>query len=80
VVSRAAQQQRTQEMAVQRARQNSLRSCLMNRGYSEIKLTPEQREHLATLPEGSDARREYLHKLGSDPAVIKAGRIEQPAS
>jgi hypothetical protein len=52
----------------------------MNRGYSEIKLTPEQREHLATLPEGSDARREYLHKLGSDPAVIKAGRIEQPAS
>jgi hypothetical protein len=76
VVSRAAQQQRNQEMAAQRARQETLRSCLVNRGYTEIRLTPEQRAHLATLPEGSDARREYLHKLSSDPAVIKAGRLD----
>jgi hypothetical protein len=78
MVSRAAQQQRNQEMAEQRARTELLRSCLVNHGYTEIRLTAEQRAHLATLPEGSDERREYLHKIGSDPAIIKAGRVEQP--
>jgi hypothetical protein len=75
MVSRAAQQQRSQELAAQRARNDMLRSCLVNRGYTEFRLTPEQRQHLSTLPEGSDARREYLHKLGSDPSVIKAGAV-----
>jgi hypothetical protein len=75
VVSRAAQQQRTQELAAQRARTDALKSCLVRRGYTEIRLTAEQRAQLAKLPEGSDERREYLHKIGSDPENIKAGRI-----
>jgi hypothetical protein len=78
VVSRAAQQQRNQEMAEQRARTETLKSCLVNHGYTEIRLTPEQRAKLSTLKEGSDERREYLHKISSDPANIQAGRIEQP--
>jgi hypothetical protein len=75
LVSRAAQQQRTQEMAEQKQRTEALKSCLVKRGYTEFRLTPEQRQHLATLKEGSDERREYLHKLASDPAVIKSGAI-----
>ena len=43
----------------------------MERGYTEFALTPEQRAHLATLPQGSDERREYLYKLGTDPEVLK---------
>lgn len=74
-VSRAAQQQRTQELAAQRAKVQALHSCLSNRGYTEFRLTPEQRQHLATLPEGSDERRAFLHKLGSDPEVLKANRV-----
>jgi hypothetical protein len=75
MVSRAAQQHRSQEMALQRARSDALHSCLSNRGYVEYRLTPEQRKHLATLPEGSQERREYLHKLGSDPEVLKSNRV-----
>ena len=76
MVQRAATQQRSREMAVQRARGMTLKTCLVERGYQEFALTPEQRQHLATLPPGSDERREYLYKLGTDPAVLKA----QPAA
>jgi len=62
-------------MALQRARSDALRSCLVNRGYVEFRLTPEQRKQLAALPEGSDERRQFLHKLGSDPEVLKANRV-----
>jgi hypothetical protein len=69
-VNRAAMQQRTQELAAQRARSDKLKSCLAGRGYTEFSLTAEQRAALAKLPEGSDARREYLYKLGTDPDVL----------
>lgn len=69
-VNRAVTQQRTQEMAAQRARNDALKSCLVNRGYSEFALTAEQRAELNKLPQGSDARREYLYKLGTDPEVL----------
>jgi len=72
VVSRAATQQRTQEMAAQRARSEALSSCLTERGYTEFKLTAEQRAHLATLKEGSNEYHQYLYQLGADPAVVKA--------
>jgi hypothetical protein len=73
-VQRAAMQQRTQEMALQRARSDALRMCLVERGYTEFQLTSEQRAQLAKLPQGSDERREYLYKLGTDPQVLsKAG-------
>jgi hypothetical protein len=69
-VNRAVMQQRNQEMADQRARADALKSCLVNRGYSEFALTPEQRAQLDKLPQGSDARRDYLYKLGTDPEVL----------
>jgi hypothetical protein len=69
-VNRAAMQQRTQEMAEQRARTDALRSCLTGRGYTEFELTAEQRAELAKLPQGSDERREYLYKLGTDAEVL----------
>src|SRR5690349_676602 len=72
MVQRAATQQRTQEMAKQRARQLTLSNCLTERGYTEIKLTPAQRAELGTLQHGSKEYHEYLYKLGADPEVIKA--------
>ena len=69
-VNRAAMQQRTQEMSEQRARNDALKSCLVNRGYTEFELTAEQRAQLAKLPMGSDERREYLYKLGTDADVL----------
>jgi hypothetical protein len=57
-------------MAAQRARSDALKSCLVSRGYSEFALTAEQRAALDKLPQGSDARRDYLYKLGTDPEVL----------
>lgn len=78
-VNRAAMQQRTQEMAEQRARNDALKSCLSNRGYTEFALTSEQRAQLAKLKQGSDERREYLYKLGTDPGVLQNQAVTQPA-
>lgn len=79
-VNRAAMQQRTQEMAEQRARNDALKTCLVNRGYTEFELTPEQRAELAKLPQGSDERRAYLHKLGTDPDVLGKQALARPAN
>jgi hypothetical protein len=67
---RAATQQRTREMAEQRARADALKNCLVSRGYQEFPLTTEQAAHLATLQKGSNDYLEYLYKLGSDPAIV----------
>lgn len=72
MVSRAANQQRAQEMRLKQARLDALKSCLVERGYKEFELTPEQRAELAKLPQGSDQRREYLYKLGTDPNNFKS--------
>ena len=69
-VNRAAMQQRSQEMAAQRARSDALKSCLAGRGYTEFELTAAQRAELAKLPQGSDERRAYLYKLGTDEQVL----------
>jgi hypothetical protein len=69
-VNRAAMQQRTQEMAEQQQRNAALKSCLVGRGYTEFTLTAEQRAQLSKLPQGSDERREYLYKLGTDEQVL----------
>ena len=62
---RAATQQRSQEMAAQRARANALKSCLTERGYHEFVLSAEQRAHLATLKKGSVEYHEYLYQLSA---------------
>ena len=82
-VQRAATQQRAQEMAAQRARAEALKICLVERGYTEFALTAEQRAQLAKLPQGSDERREYLYKLGTDPGHARPGsrcRRKRPGS
>jgi hypothetical protein len=69
---RAATQQRAQEMLAKRAQAEVFRSCVTERGYREFVLSPQQRAHLATLKSGSGEYLAYLHKLGSDPAVVGA--------
>jgi hypothetical protein len=76
-VNRAATQQRDQELATQRARTEALKSCLVGRGYTEFSLSPEQRAQLAKLPPGSAARREFLYKLGTDPAVLTGQSLKR---
>jgi|KBSMisStaDraftv2_1062788.scaffolds.fasta_scaffold11297_2 hypothetical protein len=78
-VNRAAMQQRTEEMAAQRARTDALHSCLVNRGYTEFQLTAEQRKQLDRLPQGSDERRQFLYKLGTDPDVLNKQAVGKPA-
>jgi len=73
--SRAATQQQMREVAVAKARTLALKNCLVDRGYTEFNLTPEQKARLATLPEGSAERREYLYKLGTDPSVVKSQAV-----
>jgi hypothetical protein len=77
VVQRAATQQTTQELAAQKAKTDRLKSCLVERGYTEFSLTPEQSAHLSTLAQGTDARREYLYKLGTDSRVLKAQAVKK---
>ncbi len=67
---RAATQQRSQEMAAQRARSEALKGCLTGRGYQEFTLTAEQRAHLSTLKKGGNEYHEYLYQLGSDAEVV----------
>jgi hypothetical protein len=69
-VNRAVMQQRNQEIAAQRARSDALKSCLTDRGYTEFELTAAQRAELDKLAQGSEARRDYLYKLGTDPEVL----------
>ena len=67
---RAATQQRTQEMAEQRARADAFKGCLVDRGYKEFSLSAEQAAHLATLQKGSNEYYEYLFKLGTDSSAV----------
>jgi len=78
-VNRAAMQQRTEEMAAQRAHNDILHSCLVSRGYTEFELTPEQRKQLDKLPQGSEERRQFLYKLGTDPEVLSKQSVAKPA-
>lgn len=78
-VNRAAMQQRSQEMAAQRARADALKSCLSSRGYTEFELTAEQRAELSKLPQGSDERRAYLYKLGTDEEVLARQSVSKQA-
>jgi hypothetical protein len=72
VVNRAATQQQAQVMAAKRAKADTYRSCLTERGYSEFRLTPEQQAHLQSLKAGSNEYHEYLYSLGKDPAVLQS--------
>ena len=45
-------------------------TCLVARGYRRFRLSEAQRHDLAKLAIGSTARRQYLFRLASDPAVL----------
>ena len=70
-VSRAANQQRAMEMQMKQVRMETVRKCLVERGYTEFELTPEQRAELAQLRQGSQERLDYLYKLGTNPDFLK---------
>jgi Spy/CpxP family protein refolding chaperone len=72
VVNRAATQQQSEQMAAQRVRTDTYRSCYVQRGYQEFKLTPEQRSHLGTLKSGSNEYLQYLADIGTDPKLLKS--------
>jgi hypothetical protein len=50
--------------------QKALESCLSERGYSRFRLTDGQFRRLRKLDVGSLERRQFLHGLASDPAVL----------
>jgi hypothetical protein len=48
----------------------TLDTCLSARGYRQFRLTADQEAQLRHPRRGSEARRAYLHSLGSDPEVL----------
>lgn len=70
LVNRAATQQRAQEMEGQRLRIEAYKGCMVEKGYQEFAMTPEQRKQVGSLAVGSNEYYEYLHKIGADPEVL----------
>jgi hypothetical protein len=67
-------------MTAQRQRTEALKSCYVERGYSEFRLTPEQRLHLGTLKKGTNEYLQYLAEIGTDPSVAKSTVAQKPGS
>jgi hypothetical protein len=78
LVNRAATQQQSQAMAAKRLRDESMGRCMGERGYQQIRLTPEQNAELHKYKNGSDEYHEYLYKLGADPSVISKQGVGAP--
>lgn len=72
LLAAANEQRDAQIRADQHARLQAENQCLRDRGYSQFRLTAEQRAHAETLPAGSLERANYLHQLAADPAVLSA--------
>jgi hypothetical protein len=49
--------------------------CLVERGYSQFRLTESQRKQLSKLKKGSDERHHFLHDLASDAEVLQEQAI-----
>ena len=49
--------------------------CLMERGYSQFRLTEEQQDALGRLRKGTDERHQFLYGLASDPEVLAAQAV-----
>ena len=57
-----------------------VQDCLRERGYVQFRLTDDQREMLGKLDRGSDARRQYLYSLASNPDILDAQALPPTAS
>lgn len=51
-----------------------VRKCMIERGYSKIVLTEDQRNEYSETKGGANARRAYIHKLASNPDVLETQR------
>lgn len=49
--------------------------CLTQRGYVRFTLTEAQEKALKAYPAGTEARRQFLHTLASDPKVLAAQAV-----
>jgi hypothetical protein len=49
----------------------SVAGCLIERGYTRFKLTEPQQAALKRLRRGSPERHHYLHRIASDPGVLR---------
>lgn len=52
----------------------TVRLCMTKLGYSKIVLTDDQRKKYIEMKGGADARRAYVHELGTDPHVLETQR------
>lgn len=52
-----------------------LEECLVERGYSQFRLTDGQREQLSGMKKGTDERHRFLHDLASDPEILEQQAI-----
>ena len=71
MLAAANDQRAAQTHADARARQLAHNQCLRDRGYTEFRLTAEQRAHIDSLPPDSAERRDYLHQLSADANVLR---------
>ena len=72
MLAAADAQRRAQVRADTHARQAAHDQCLTGLGYSQFRLTADQRARANAMPMGSTERAHYLHSLASDPAVLSA--------
>ena len=49
--------------------------CLTERGYSQFRLTEDQRKQLSKLEKGTEERRHFLHMLAMDAEVLETQAI-----
>src|SRR5690242_3691259 len=49
--------------------------CLVERGYTQFRLTEDQRKQLSKLKKGTAERHHFLHDLAADPEVLEAQAI-----
>ena len=67
-----------QARAELKLRQRVIDQCLLESGFTRFGLTAEQIARLETLERGAPERRRYLHRIGSDPAVLQAQGLGAP--
>ena len=58
---------------------SAMQQCMIQRGYTRFALTEAQRSEMAKFKDGSQERREYLHKLASDAAIVEQQKQPLPA-
>lgn len=70
IVESTRPQKRIQE--VRTLLEDTVATCLKERGYRQFRLTDSQQDHVRRLRVGSSERHAYLYSLASDPKVLDA--------